>query len=236
MVVPISKRNAAARSQLQKELPVEFVEVPLEDAVAYLADSLEVQMYIDRRALDDAAISTDEPIDMNLRKIPGTMAFDLVLRQVDLTWGLREGVVMITTPEAAEANLVTRVYSVRDLASQQQAPKGAGAMGPMGGLGAGGTEGFGEGAFGGPAGLGGGEGGGMDGGGGFGMGMHPAGPQDEFGQLATVIQSSCKPDSWQAVGGPGVVVPYRGTFVITQTYLVHQQVEDLLSQLREAAQ
>ncbi len=60
------------------------------------------------------------------------------------------------------------------------------------------------------------------------------GAQPDFDSLIQLITSTVAPDSWAENGGPGTIGPFEGNFslVISQTEEVHQQIEDLLNQLR----
>src|SRR5690606_35232450 len=52
--------------------------------------------------------------------------------------------------------------------------------------------------------------------------------------LIELITSTIAPESWDEVGGPGAVSPYQGnlSLVISQTQEIHEQIADLLEQLR----
>ncbi len=52
--------------------------------------------------------------------------------------------------------------------------------------------------------------------------------------LMDLITSTVEPNTWADAGCSGVIRPYRGALVITQSFRVHQKVEKLLSDLREA--
>ncbi len=99
---------------------------------------------------------------------------------------------------------------------------GAGALNPAllaqmatgtGGLGAGGQKSAPVGA--GPGGLGG-------------------GAQPDFDALIDLITSTVKPQTWDAVGGPGSIAPFETnlSIVVSQTQDVHEEIVDLLGQLR----
>jgi hypothetical protein len=57
-------------------------------------------------------------------------------------------------------------------------------------------------------------------------------------QIAEIITGGISPDSWSEVGGPGVisVLPDGTGFVISQMQRVHEEIADLLEQLRRNAQ
>src|SRR6185369_16995829 len=72
-------------------------------------------------------------------------------------------------------------------------------------------------------------GGGFAGPGGIGRGAAP-----DFDSLTELITSTIAPQSWQEVGGPGAISGYENnlSLVVSQTQEVHEQIADLLEQLR----
>jgi general secretion pathway protein D len=60
------------------------------------------------------------------------------------------------------------------------------------------------------------------------------GAQADFDQLIELITSTISPSTWDEVGGPGAIQEFRGNFslVVSQTQDVHDQIVDLLDQLR----
>ncbi|HZZ74148.1 MAG TPA: hypothetical protein VFE24_17980 [Pirellulales bacterium] len=66
--------------------------------------------------------------------------------------------------------------------------------------------------------------------GGLGGGTHA-----DFDSLIELITSTVRPTSWDAVGGPGSVKGFEGTLslVVSQTQEVHDEIADLLKQLRK---
>jgi type II secretory pathway component GspD/PulD (secretin) len=67
-----------------------------------------------------------------------------------------------------------------------------------------------------------------------GAGMHGGGVQADFNSLMNLISTTIQPDSWEELSGPGSMMPYRTTLslVIRQTQAVHDEIADLLGQLR----
>jgi len=116
-------------------------------------------------------------VTRNLSGVSLRSALRLMLKDLDLTYVIRDEVLLITTPEEANAKLVTKVYPVADLVLPINSGAGSnpfmlgGGMGGQGGFGGGLGGGMGGGGFGGGfggGGMGGGMGGGGFGGGGFG--------------------------------------------------------------------
>ncbi len=59
--------------------------------------------------------------------------------------------------------------------------------------------------------------------------------QHDFRSLISLITGTVEPTSWDGVGGPGKIEPFesRSSLVITQTQPVHEQIADLLDELRQ---
>ncbi len=70
--------------------------------------------------------------------------------------------------------------------------------------------------------------------GGSGPGGAGGGVQPDFDSLIDLITSSIKPTSWDAMGGPGSIMPFETnlSIVVSQTQDVHEEIVDLLEQLR----
>jgi hypothetical protein len=112
--------------------------------------------------LEEIGLSADQPVSITLKNVTLRSFLRLMLRELDLTYMIKDEVMQITTIEAAEQNLVNKVYPVGDLVVPIiQLGGGGGGGGGMGGGGMGGGMGGG--------GMGGGMGGGGMGGGGGGM-------------------------------------------------------------------
>jgi general secretion pathway protein D len=74
----------------------------------------------------------------------------------------------------------------------------------------------------------------LDAPGGAGPGGLGGQPQPDFDTLIELITSTISPESWDEVGGPGSIeeFPLNLSLVISQTQDVHEQIADLLEQLR----
>ncbi len=166
-VSPIEKK---IREALESPTRMEFVEMPLQDAISYLKDYHSIEIQLDTRALEDAGIGSDTPVTRTVNGISLRSALRMLLRELDLTYVIKDEMLWITTVDQAETPemMVQKVYPVADLVIPVQSMGMGGGMmggGMMGGMGGG----MGGGMMGG---MGGGMGGGMMGGmGGMGGGM-----------------------------------------------------------------
>ena len=69
---------------------------------------------------------------------------------------------------------------------------------------------------------------------GFGPGGLGGGDQADFESLIELITSTIAPTTWAEVGGPGTINEFKGnlSLVVSQTQEVHEEIADLLDQLR----
>ena len=67
-----------------------------------------------------------------------------------------------------------------------------------------------------------------------GPGSLGGGAQPDFDSLIDLITSTIKPTTWDGVGGPGSIMPFETnlSIVVSQTQDVHEEIVDLLEQLR----
>lgn len=153
---------------LDNEVTQNFIDLPLGEAIRTLRESQDIPIIIDTVALEDNGLSVEDPVTIELNNVSLRSFLRLMLRQLDLTYLIKDEVMQITTPERAEENLVTKVYPVGDLVVPIVQLGGGGQGGGIGGGQGGGIGGGGGGLGGGGGGLGGGGGGGLGGGGGGG--------------------------------------------------------------------
>jgi hypothetical protein len=225
----------AAREKLKDATDAEFNEVPLRDVLNYFADRHAVQFYLDPRSLKEAGIANDSPVTINLKGVPLEMLLSVILREQQLDYRLRNGVIMIASESDVQSQTDVRVYQVpQGLANELAAlipatiatdhwrepvlmnilgGAPAGMMDAAGGTGMQGT-----GAAPGPGAA------GMPGtGGGFGIGLGGYGGGG-LGAAAVISEPI-------GGGGPGMIRVFRGTLVISQTPEVHQKIEKLIQDL-----
>ena len=104
---------------LARKVDLDFHEKPLGEAVAFLRESYALNVRIDKKALDDIGIGPDMPVTFRIKGIALRAALRLMLRQVDLSYLVSDGTLMIATPEAAENSLSMAVYPLGDLVGER---------------------------------------------------------------------------------------------------------------------
>ena len=153
----------------EQRTSVDVADQPLSEWATYLSDKYHIPIMFDTAALRDATIDpSTTPVGIVVKDISLRSALKLVLGEHNLTYVVKDEVLMITTTDKANAQLVTKVYPVADLVLPiQTIQPNSGQLG--GGIG-GGSMSFGGGFGGGGGGGGLGGGGGGFGGGGGGLG------------------------------------------------------------------
>jgi hypothetical protein len=248
VIEPRKRTMSAAETRIRRKLTepvtVDWVDLPLEECILYLQNETKINVWIDRTTIQDEGIQMDTPITLRLVNHRLSHVLRLLLSPNELEWIIEDEVLKITSGVSAGEKLSTVVYDVRDLLALMPEP----ADRPIG-------RGFG-------GGIGGGGGGFFDlapngsagrvlaqtsGGGGIGgiAGAH-AGPQSFGGSFPPVdfnpvvdfedvIMATVSPETWDAVGGPGVLREHLGALVALQTENVHAELQKLFDSMRKTA-
>src|SRR5262249_54408823 len=144
-------------------------ETPLDDILKYIKQATTtpsfsgIPIYVDPIGLQEAEKSLTSTVTIDLEGVPLKTTLKLLLKQLGLTYTVKDGFLMITSKESEDQQTEIRVYPVADLAIIPLSLMGGGGMGGgMGGMGGG---------MGGMGGMGGGMGGMGGGMGGMGGGM-----------------------------------------------------------------
>ncbi len=107
-----SSSELAIERALRSESRGDFLDDPLEDVLEYFSQRHRIPIAIDRLALQDLNLTADVPVTASLSGISLRSMMKLVLRDLQLTYVIRDEVLLITTPEEAEQLLETRVYVI----------------------------------------------------------------------------------------------------------------------------
>lgn len=227
------------RERLGQPATLEVVDKPLKDVVADLSKAAGITIWLAAAKLTDEGVQLEQPVTLRVADVRLESVLELLLKPVQLAWVIEDEVLNVTTEDDARDRLSTRVYDVRDLATQFTAADRPQSplfirVGPQ---------------FEFPGYLGGhGVGGGFFqirelkqfSGGQFGGGFYVAdarrwmtGPTEEsVKSLIQAIQTGLSPESWGDVGGEGTVTDFRGMLVVRQTYSNHLALQRFLNELR----
>jgi uncharacterized membrane protein YgcG len=238
-----------AQKMTDTTLPIDFSGNTFEQTLAFLEQVSGLDIYVDWKALEFAGIDRGDEISLQLNDVNIETALSRVLDQVgdDIDrpqWDIQDGILVVSSEEQLRKRTLTIVYDIRDLLFEvpyfDNAPEldldtalNQGNQGGFGGGGGGGGGGFG----GGGGGFGG--GGGGSGGGGSIFGDPGDAPErrsreELIEQIVSIIQENIDPEGWRDLGGEtGSLQELNGNLIITNTPRNHQEIDGLLTQLRE---
>ena len=202
---------------LDQPTEFDFQELPLTDVVSHVKQKHKIEIVLDNKALSDEGVVADTPITQTLKNLSLRSALRLMLTQLDLTYVMCDGYLLITTNSEAEAMLSFKVYPVQDLVTldsdfRPARPKrderdDSPVLDEVSSV----SSGFG--------GL-------------RGTGRHDDGL--DFSDLLGTITTTVAPTTWDDVGGPGTLTENRNSQAIgvSQTDDVHEKIAALFAALR----
>lgn len=114
--------EAKIRAALAQPAMFSLNEKPLSDVVAEIGRTYNISVVLDQRALDAIGIGGDTPVTLHVDGISLKSALRWMLGQLNLTYAIRDELLIITSREEAEAQLTSRVYDVADLVSEEANP------------------------------------------------------------------------------------------------------------------
>ncbi len=92
-----------------------FKETPLHEVVKAVGRQFGITVSLDNLALDTVGLGSDTPVTLDARGLTLGAALRHLLRPLELTYQVRNDLLLITTQEEVNANLHTWVYPVPDL-------------------------------------------------------------------------------------------------------------------------
>jgi len=220
--------------KLEELLPdIRFEEQPVEQVMEFLADLHQVNLAVDWEDLEANGIDRDKAVSLKLRDVTFHTVLDEVLSQLggsDVMLGFSVGsnLLRIASKEKLDQDKFVVVYDIRDLlvnvprftnaqrldATQALQQVGQNMGGGMGGVGGSLFSQIGENAT-----------NELD------QGLDATLIIDD---LTDVIRQNVEPDSWRETGGGDANLrELNGQLIVYNTSEAHEQVTDLLSQLRE---
>lgn len=255
-----SIKELEIEQKLKTPVLPKYNETPLTKVVDGLSQLAGINIHLDPRGLSQEGIRSDTPITLNLpQEISLKSALTLILEPLHLTYTIKDEVLKITSEQIRDGDLQRKVYPVGDLVipipnfvpSNNIGLQGLindayAAMGAYGPSGVGGPVAMVNNNRPGQAGL-----VGANGpvqanfappGGGGPTAANAGGPgglggaaMADFDSLIDLIVSTVEHESWMENGtGEGEIQPFPTnlSLVISQTQRVHEQIADLLEQLR----
>ncbi|MBS0205521.1 MAG: hypothetical protein JSS49_21665 [Planctomycetes bacterium] len=117
--VPSFPLPSANETRIERSLgaptTVQWNEKSLEAAFEELEDHHQIEIWIDKAALADAGMNSDQPISLDTKEISLRSCLKLILEPMGLVPVVEDEVIKITTPEKMGQRTITRIYPVGDL-------------------------------------------------------------------------------------------------------------------------
>jgi general secretion pathway protein D len=256
-----SLKELEIEQKLKTQVLPRYTDTPLSEVIDGLSQLAGVNIHLDPRGMSQEGVRSDAPVNLNLpQEISLKSALTLILEPLHLTYTIKDEVLKITSEQIRDGETYVETYNVADLvipipnfvpnnniglqglindaySAMGYGPQG-GVPGPMSlaagnrpnqpGLGPDGQVlaqqfGTGQGMTGASASP-------LSGPGGAG-----GAAQADFDSLIDLIVSTVAHDSWMENGtGEGEIQPFPTnlSLVISQTQRVHEEIADLLEQLR----
>ncbi|MCA9054198.1 MAG: hypothetical protein KDA75_10200 [Planctomycetaceae bacterium] len=236
-----SEEELRVREALDKPISLHFQDEPLASVMEHVSSTQLINVVVDDLGLLESGATASTPITINVDGIRLKSALNLILTPLELSYTIEDEVLKITSRLRQQGDLKSVVYPVADLvvpvsvdSPVSQFQQGSGFGQPFQGLQPSSTGapnmgiGFGQvsdplnAAF--PTASG-------------GTATDPN-PNDranyDFQALMQLITQTIEPESWDEFGGQATVAEHGSTLslVIRQTQRVHQEIADLLQQLR----
>jgi len=108
---------------LGKPTTVEFLDLPLEDALTFLREYHAINIWVDKQALSEEGVPLDQPVTLKLAGVRLESILNLLLQPAQLDWVIADEVLKITTRTWAEANPEVRTYDVQNLIEAGHTPE-----------------------------------------------------------------------------------------------------------------
>ena len=221
---PVAAQSASrvAQAALSRRMPeINLANIPLGEAIEHLRDLSQVNLIVNWRALAEAGVSRDTPINVRLHDVPLRKVLSTILGEAGagtaLTFTTDENVIEVTTLALADEQMYTRIYPIEDLimdiptfdnipnlALDSQSNSGGGGGGKTGG-------GSSTGSIFQPSGNGGSD-------------DKSKSKEDRAKDLVDLIISTIRPDSWRDNGGKASIRYFNGNLIVTAPQSIHELI------------
>ncbi|MEX2286098.1 MAG: permease prefix domain 1-containing protein [Planctomycetaceae bacterium] len=109
-------RNMQIELDLQSRIDVNFPEVPLRDAIEFLAGLYQVPILFDKKSLEEAGLNPDaELVHLKVDQIKFETALKLMLEPLHLTYRVWDGFLFVETQETEARHTEVQIHNCRDL-------------------------------------------------------------------------------------------------------------------------
>ncbi|MFH0983496.1 MAG: hypothetical protein V2A79_18410 [Planctomycetota bacterium] len=220
--------DVAINEKLRTKIPAAFEDTPFGEVVQTWSEAQKVNITVVWSDLGNHGIDEDTPVTLNL---PEEVSFRKALEEIlallggsaiELGYTVSEGVITVATRDYLARKVFTEVYDINDLlmrvpdfteAPQVNLQQSGGGGGPGGGSAT-------QNPF--------------QGGSGGGGEEDQRTRRERAEEIVELIRETIEPESWREAGGTEASIrALEANLVVTQTASAHEQIADLLQQLRQ---
>lgn len=113
--VKLDPKEVKLLKALNTLITTEFKGQPLQGVLDEFKKRYDIAINLDGPALEQAGVTGETPVNLNARQVTLRGSLKRMLGDVGLTMVIRNGEVLVTTPQRASTMLVTKAYYVGDL-------------------------------------------------------------------------------------------------------------------------
>ena len=107
---------------LQQNVRLEFADEPMVDAIRHVKQLVNAEILFDTQAMLDENVDQSDTVNLHVKDVTLGRAFELLLRDLNLTCIIDREALVITSEASAEETLRTRVYGCGDLVDAVDPP------------------------------------------------------------------------------------------------------------------
>lgn len=112
---PFNDRVIRIDKALREQTEMSFTDNPLQESLNYLEDLHNIEITVDKRALENESVPEDAPISLKISGLTLKSGLRLFLEPLGLDYVIQNETLMITSQAKAAEIFETRVYTVRRL-------------------------------------------------------------------------------------------------------------------------
>ncbi len=112
---PLTAKEKSILQALNTPITIKFKDSRFEEVIEYLKTVTNQPILLDQAALDEAKLTYDTPITVNVREVTMRTLLHKILGDFGLTYIIKGETIQVTSTVKARETMVTRSYNVRDL-------------------------------------------------------------------------------------------------------------------------
>jgi hypothetical protein len=116
---PLTAKEYAIMGVLNSPITVNFKESRFEDVIDYLQTVLRQPIIMDKNALDEARVTYDSPVTVNVKGVAVRTLLRKILSDFGLTYIVKDEVVQVVSATKAKEMMVSRSYYLGDVVAGQ---------------------------------------------------------------------------------------------------------------------